>query len=165
MGLHMGGPGSGRKSTTTFRQKFDRHAVKGDACWVWSGTLTVSGYGVVSAERFRKLAHRLSWELHRGPIPAGVFVCHRCDNPPCCNPDHLFLGSNADNIRDAAKKKRLVIPCPKGLDHYKGRLTHCHRGHPFDAANTYVCSRGRRSCKTCVREAGRRWSAKRKAAS
>lgn len=76
-------------------------------CWEWTGPRNACGYGTTNVENRSALAHRVAWELLRGPIPDGLLVCHKCDNPPCCNPDHLFLGTQADNMQDAARKGRI----------------------------------------------------------
>lgn len=92
----------------TLRERFDTARPTGDpaACWTWQGTLDRKGYGQIS-DRGRSIrAHRLAWELEHGQIPSGMQVCHRCDNPPCCNPAHLFLGTAADNQHDKRNKGR-----------------------------------------------------------
>lgn len=76
-------------------------------CWNWKGTTAAGGYGSLGVRGRRgKRAHRLSWILHYGPIPEGQCVLHRCDNPSCVRPDHLFLGTQIDNIRDMNAKGR-----------------------------------------------------------
>ena len=75
-------------------------------CWVWTGACNRVGYGHLFWGGEWWLAHRLSWFLTKGQIPKGMLVCHRCDNPCCVNPDHLFLGTQSDNLRDSVKKGR-----------------------------------------------------------
>lgn len=75
-------------------------------CWLWSGATNSSGYGHLKAGGRATLAHRMSFEIHCGAIPAGAGVCHRCDVPACVNPAHLFLGSQLDNVRDMIAKGR-----------------------------------------------------------
>jgi hypothetical protein len=77
-------------------------------CWLWTGACMPWGYGVGSIRAKNIYAHRLSWLLHRGEIPNGVFVLHKCDTPACVNPDHLFLGTNTDNRKDSVSKSRHV---------------------------------------------------------
>lgn len=93
-----------------------------DRCWKWRGLTHPAGYGVIDLPfgeaRYLK-PHRLAYYLAFRQHPADLFVCHRCDNPPCCNPAHLFLGTAADNARDMIDKGRSL----KGEIHYKTRLT------------------------------------------
>ena len=81
---------------------------KTDSCWNWIASTRV-GYGAFKYKGKVVGAHRFSWELHFGNIPEGLMVCHKCDNPKCVNPSHLFLGTNSDNMKDAYDKGRLDI--------------------------------------------------------
>ena len=94
-----------------------------DACWLWTGATAGRGYGRIYDPRIghHAAAHRISWELSNGPIPDGLFMCHRCDNPPCVNPAHLFPGTHTDNMRDAGVKgRRVFMTCEK---HGRAKLT------------------------------------------
>lgn len=139
-------------------ERFWEKVKKTDYCWEWTAALSPPrpghiGYGVIGrggrgSGNIR--AHVLSYELHSGqPIPDGQVVRHTCDNPPCVNPDHLVLGSFSDNMRDAAKRKR--------IRNQNTDKTHCHKGHSLhDAFVTYdnhnVLGDGiRRSCRECKR--------------
>lgn len=79
-----------------------------DACWPWTGAITAQhGYGCVQAGRGRVVgAHKLAWTFANGPVPDGLCVLHKCDNRPCCNPAHLFLGTKKDNALDKSLKGR-----------------------------------------------------------
>jgi len=82
-----------------------------DRCWEWPGRRNDNGYGLITPGRAGQAlrAHRVSWELLRGPIPKGYCVLHRCDNPPCVNPRHLFVGTMGDNNRDMFEKQRAAV--------------------------------------------------------
>ncbi len=81
-----------------------------DECWLWMGARNRTSYGQVRAHNKTMLAHRVAWELANGPILEGWRVCHRCDNSSCCNPAHLWLGTDADNVADCEAKGRAVHP-------------------------------------------------------
>jgi len=95
-------------------------------CWLWLAKAKHPyGYGRMSAGRNVQLkAHQIAWALENGPIPDGLSVLHECDNPSCCNPHHLFLGTQKANIEDAVQKGRASRPpIRRGADHHNTKLT------------------------------------------
>lgn len=98
-----------------------------NGCWIWRGcSIGRYGYGSLKINRKPVYAHRYSWEIHNGPIPDGLCVCHKCDVAKCVNPDHLFLGTHADNMADRNIKGRAVggLKNPmRGIDHPRAKLT------------------------------------------
>lgn len=113
--------------------RFWKHVIKSNSCWVWKNGKTTAGYGMfmLSKKEGGVYAHRFSYELFNGPIKKGHYICHRCDVPSCVNPKHLFSGTQKDNMRDALKKGRYsfgkihaskCIP-PKGEKNGQAKLT------------------------------------------
>lgn len=94
----------GKDPAPRFWAKVDRRGP--DECWPWSGSRKPRGYGHFIIGRRDHNAHRLAYELANGPITDGMHVLHSCDNPPCCNPAHLFLGTHTDNMHDMRLKSR-----------------------------------------------------------
>jgi len=105
-------------------ERFWKYVNKTDYCWEWVGCVGKRGYGVISRNCATRTAHRVSYEINIGIIPAGMCVCHKCDNKLCVNPDHLWLGTLQDNIADMIKKGRNArIKVAKGEDHHSAKLT------------------------------------------
>jgi len=126
-----------------YERFWDKVAVAADdeGCWEWTASTNKLGYGWFGAHRKTHLAHRVSWELNVGPIPEGSHVLHRCDNPPCIRPGHLFLGTDADNMADMVAKRR----------HWRHGATHCFSGlHEWTEENIYIVpGSGARLCRLC----------------
>jgi hypothetical protein len=93
----------------TKRRFMSKISIDKNGCWIWGGCYR-KGYGVMQAEGHKISAHRLSWVLFHGEIPGGMEVCHKCDNPSCVNPEHLFLGTHKDNMDDCRNKSRMIGP-------------------------------------------------------
>lgn len=156
--------GSAEMSTLTFQswQRFWQKVDKTTGCWNW--TASVAGlwphrYGCATPIKGNstRRAHRIAWLMTHGAIPEGLSVLHHCDNALCVRPDHLFLGTQQENVFDMVRKKR----------HHKQRVTHCPQGHPYEGENLkVVCSRDgklERQCRACLRIAWNKSDAKRRA--
>lgn len=87
-------------------ERFWARVTRGNGCWLWTGPKVGRGYGKVNWRGKTARAHRVAWEITYGLIPDGMWVLHKCDNPACCRPNHLFLGTCADNVRDMCEKGR-----------------------------------------------------------
>lgn len=96
------------------KERFYTHVKKTETCWLWVGAKNWGGYGHVKVNGIMVSAHRRSYEMEFGSIPTGFHVLHKCDNPSCVNPEHLYLGTHRDNMKDRAEKKRSYIGLGRG---------------------------------------------------
>jgi hypothetical protein len=138
---------SARDLSLTIDERFAAHWMPEPTtgCWLWLLAPNHFGYGRFTLRYPQQvLAHRFSYEHHVGPVPRGMCVLHQCDTPACVNPEHLFLGTRADNNRDCAEKGRRWNP----TEIANKAKTHCPRGHEYTDANTHV-KHGHRVCRAC----------------
>lgn len=117
-----------RSSVPRIRPLADRFWEKVDIgsleeCWEWMACCSQDGYGMIKVDGEVMRAPRVAWTLTYDEIPEGLCVCHHCDNPSCCNPDHLYVGTHADNMQDMSRRGRGVYPGTRGEDHGPSKLT------------------------------------------
>jgi hypothetical protein len=106
-------------------ERFWSRVHKAESCWLWTGHRDKDGYGILPYDGKLLRAHRVSWELHNGPIPAGIKVLHSCDTPPCVNPAHLFAGTQRRNIEDMIAKGRGRYSDRHGERNSAAKLSEC----------------------------------------
>lgn len=128
---------------------FHRLAIdEATGCWNYTAFLDKHGYGQVHFRRRTESVHRVVAALFLGfDLKSGLCVLHKCDNPRCCNPEHLFVGTKHDNTQDAMRKGRMVMQSPQ---------IRCRRGHELTPANRIHCSSGGTTCRECHNAAQRR---------
>lgn len=117
------------RMSDTLLTRFWAKVRKGEGCWAWTGCRNRKGYGRIATWAGAQLAHRVSWTIHFAAIPSGMLVLHRCDNPACVRPDHLFLGTAQDNTDDMMAKERHRYVSPPGR-RYPGRALPVRASRP-----------------------------------
>lgn len=142
-------------------------AILESLCWEWTASKTKKGYGRIRNSVFGEVtAHRLSYLIHSGAIPSGLWVLHRCDNRACVNPDHLFLGTHKDNMHDCSAKGRLWIQKQGNRAQHaltmkavgeQRKKSKCIRGHDMSGSNLVTRGNGGRQCRACAVVRTRDW--------
>lgn len=132
-------------------ERLESRLDKSGPCWLWTGGQNSNGRATISFNGKNQLVPRVVYQLYVGEIPPGMYVCHKCDVPLCANPEHLFIGTQYDNMRDCKAKGRAARPSEK--------ITQCKSGHPFSNENTRWVERNGlmvRHCRICDRAGVRR---------
>ena len=124
------------------KKRFWAKVNKTDTCWMWVAYIGQQGYGKFRFNGRSTTAHRVSYEIHNGPIPNKLHVCHSCDVKQCVNPDHLWLGTAKDNMADRDAKGR-------GGKNTNSKKTHCKSGHPFAGENLVLIFSGDKKHRVC----------------
>lgn len=140
---------SDRKYRDPVRAFFNKLSM-GDGCWEWQAQRDKKGYGRLTTGGKKVFAHRFSYELFVGPV-GDLFVCHSCDNPSCVRPDHLFVGTHADNMADMRAK---------GRGHRRPSPALCPKGHDDWVVRPSRTRNFNRECRTCARERSKKSYAK-----
>ena len=140
------------QAVTTLNQLLAMCSKQGpDECWPWKGALGSHGYGRVNFQGVHMTASRAVFSAVHGRVPDGLLVCHKCDNPPCVNPEHLFVGTYQDNVTDMMQKGR-----GRWVTRSEKR-TYCRKGHLLAATEYIVPSTGSRLCGVCMRARQNTW--------
>jgi hypothetical protein len=136
--------GRTRSDCETPTARFWKSVNKDGYCWLWTRKPDAYGYGVFSVNGRHTRAHRFSWELHHGPVPDGLWVLHKCDTPACVRPDHLFIGTQMDNVTDMIAKGRYRGIAPKNIREDRA-CQWCGKRYRFRRESQRFCSRSCRA--------------------
>jgi hypothetical protein len=134
------------RALVPIKERLDAQTMKTEVCWIWMGFKGKTGYGVMSYRNRRVMVHRIAWAVSHSDDSWFLRreddkkILHRCDFPPCVNPDHLFVGTQRDNQRDCVKKGR----------HFHKEKTACCHGHSYTPSNTVMWKDGRH-CRECLK--------------
>lgn len=144
--------------STTPLQRFEARVCKDESgCWLWLAYTNQDGYGRSRWEGRLQMAHRISWQVHRGPIPGGLEIDHLCKVRRCVNPDHLELVTHYENVQRTVNPSLAERPLAPGARLHLREI--CRNGHMLTPENLRISKTGHPSCRACSVESTRRWRA------